>query len=67
MFQSAQEGISIFTFWKDIDYPEDLEIRDYEIHVFHEGAYLIYPSDVFNCMEKNPPYKSTVKMIMFGI
>ena len=42
MFQSAQEGISIFTFWKDIDYPEDLEIRDYEIHVFHEGAYLIY-------------------------
>lgn len=62
MYQSAKDGISIFTFWKDIDYPEDLEIRDYEIHVFHEGAYLIYPSDVFNCMEKNPPYKSTDKI-----
>ena len=29
MCYTTTEGISIFTFWKDIDYPEDLEIRDY--------------------------------------
>lgn len=62
MYYTAPEGISIFTFWKDIDYPEDFEIRDYEIHVFHNGKYLIYPLEVFNCMEKIPPYKSTDKI-----
>lgn len=62
MYQSAKDGISIFTFWKDIDYPEDLEIRDYEIHVFHEGKCFIYPSEVFNCVDKIPLYKSTDKI-----
>ncbi len=62
MYKSTKDGMSIFTFWKDIDYPEDLEIRDYEIHVFHEGKWFIYPSEVFNCVDKIPLYKSTDKI-----
>lgn len=62
MCYTTTEGISIFTFWKDIDYPEDLEIRDYEIHVLYKGKYFIYPSEVFNCTENTPPYKSTDKI-----
>lgn len=61
MYQSTKEGISIFAFWKEIDYPEDLEIKDYEISVFHKNTRRFYPSEVFNCLERIPPYKSTDK------